>query len=478
MKIILADDEGFVRLGIKAMLQQLCPDAEIREASNGEEILKIGSGFHPDYVLADIKMPKMSGLEALKQWKEGTDTLWIILSGYSDFEYARKCIQYGVTDYLLKPVSFQELEKVMERGQQIRRQLQEEKIEKIRNDFIHFYNERDSVEELKIGGRSFLGTVVLVDQNLKGKSNSDDEIIEQRFLKICAQSLRSERITFWIKRDWNEYMVISICSTDSETEHLQKKIDFELDALQGDLKEKWLTVYRTDICSDADDLVKQLSQIENLKYLRCMYGTGKCVHMCTLKKQLIEGKAKALQLVEYVDHFVNAYIHQDFVQCIRIIHNTEGLLEKNEKNMEELEKIKLFSEKVFGAETGHTLIEAMNRIMESGEGLQKELKGNQLIAKIKKYIDENYHEQINVQWLAEKFHITPNYLSNLFKKETSLNLVKYVNELRMKEAEYLIRNTTLSIKAVCERVGFSSTRYFTKLFIETYGCYPSDIRRK
>ena len=113
MKIILADDEGFVRLGIKAMLQQLCPDAEIREASNGEEILKIGSGFHPDYVLADIKMPKMSGLEALEQWKEGTDTQWIILSGYSDFEYARKCIQYGVTDYLLKPVSFQELEKVM-----------------------------------------------------------------------------------------------------------------------------------------------------------------------------------------------------------------------------------------------------------------------------------------------------------------------------------------------------------------------------
>ena len=49
------------------------------------------------------------------------------LSGYSDFEYARKCIQYGVTDYLLKPVSFQELEKVMERGQQIRRQLQEVK---------------------------------------------------------------------------------------------------------------------------------------------------------------------------------------------------------------------------------------------------------------------------------------------------------------------------------------------------------------
>lgn len=113
--------------------------------------------------------------------------------------------------------------------------------------------------------------------------------------------------------------------------------------------------------------------------------------------------------------------------------------------------------------------------MKEGAGLKN---GLDVIKKVKEYIDTYYQKPITVQWLAGKFHISPNYLSMLFKKETSVNIVKYINQMRIKEGEHLLRNTDLSVKAVAEKVGFSSTRYFSKLFFEQYQCYPSDIRRK
>jgi len=116
MKIIIADDEEYVRFELKELLLEVRSDLEITEAVNGTELLDKLSCNSFDVAFADIKMPGFSGLEAIeKAGFENLHTEWIILTGYSDFEYARKSISLGVTEYLLKPVSRKELEDVLQK---------------------------------------------------------------------------------------------------------------------------------------------------------------------------------------------------------------------------------------------------------------------------------------------------------------------------------------------------------------------------
>ena len=114
MKIIIADDEEYVRFELKELLLEIRSDLEITEAVNGTELLDKLDKNRFDAAFVDIKMPGFSGLKTIeKVVPENLQTEWIILTGYSDFDYARKAITLGVTEYLLKPVSRKELEDVL-----------------------------------------------------------------------------------------------------------------------------------------------------------------------------------------------------------------------------------------------------------------------------------------------------------------------------------------------------------------------------
>lgn len=115
MNIIIADDEDLARSSLVSMLLELdLPVKIIGEASNGEELVKLCKTCHVDVAFADIKMPKMDGLMAIEALKDECNyTSWIILSGYSEFEYAKEAIKFGVVDYLLKPVSPNQLDSTL-----------------------------------------------------------------------------------------------------------------------------------------------------------------------------------------------------------------------------------------------------------------------------------------------------------------------------------------------------------------------------
>ena len=110
-KILLVEDESIVRKGIALSIDWAEYGAEITdEASNGEEALKKCQSTQPDIVITDIRMPQMDGLEFVKKLREILpDTKVIILSGYEDFNYAKRAIALNVSDYLLKPVNEEEL---------------------------------------------------------------------------------------------------------------------------------------------------------------------------------------------------------------------------------------------------------------------------------------------------------------------------------------------------------------------------------
>jgi len=110
MKILIADDEHYVRLELSGLLEELIPGVEIDEVENGSQMKNHleKNDYHLAFV--DIKMPGQSGLDVLSEYSDlHKKTVLVILSGYSDFDYARKAISAGVSEYMLKPVMKVEL---------------------------------------------------------------------------------------------------------------------------------------------------------------------------------------------------------------------------------------------------------------------------------------------------------------------------------------------------------------------------------
>ena len=117
-KILIADDNELARTALKKSIKWDELDCElVAEASDGDSANEMIDEFEPDIALLDIKMPGKSGMDIVERFS-GTDRrpLFIMVTAYDDFDYMRKGMQYGVQDYLLKPVDDSELMQVLHKA--------------------------------------------------------------------------------------------------------------------------------------------------------------------------------------------------------------------------------------------------------------------------------------------------------------------------------------------------------------------------
>ncbi len=115
--VMIVDDEKLVRMGIKEETDwDLIGCTVVAEASNGEEALELAEQTRPDLVISDIRMPRMDGIELAGKLLEKYPSMKVIfLTAYNEFEYARKAVRIGVSDYILKPFQDGELEASVQR---------------------------------------------------------------------------------------------------------------------------------------------------------------------------------------------------------------------------------------------------------------------------------------------------------------------------------------------------------------------------
>ncbi len=115
-KIILADDEIWVIMGLKKLIEKTgAPFQVVAEVSNGVMAMEEVERLKPDVLMTDIRMPGMDGLQLLEKIREkNLNTKVVLISGYAEFEYAQRAIRFGAADYLLKPVEQEKLEEVFD----------------------------------------------------------------------------------------------------------------------------------------------------------------------------------------------------------------------------------------------------------------------------------------------------------------------------------------------------------------------------
>lgn len=119
IKVLIAEDENLIR---KKLLHFIDYDAlgmvVVAEVDNGVSGVELIKKYKPDIVLADINMPEKDGLDMIKETLD-YDYIAIIISGYDYFSYAQRALKYGVTDYLLKPISLDDLNEALANAREI-----------------------------------------------------------------------------------------------------------------------------------------------------------------------------------------------------------------------------------------------------------------------------------------------------------------------------------------------------------------------
>ncbi|MCX7843135.1 MAG: response regulator [Clostridia bacterium] len=101
-----------------------------------------------------------------------------------------------------------------------------------------------------------------------------------------------------------------------------------------------------------------------------------------------------------------------------------------------------------------------------------------IIHRIKKYIDKNYDKKINIKTISQEFFINPAYLGQLFKKAHNIYITEYIRKLRIEKAAKLLRDTGMKLTEIAEKVGYEDKDYFSEQFFKTFNITPTEYRKK
>lgn len=494
MKILIADDEKLVRYSVKSMLEELrVPSRAISVAGDGLELVEMAGRLAPDIALVDIRMPGLDGLGAIERARAlSPQTRWIILTSHSSFEYAKKAIQLGVTDYLLKPVSPRDLADVLERVERELRQqvlrLNEEFEARI-NSLLHNTLSLDSDPDDFICEARFTGALLFFD------SAFEEPVLMERHLAACREirtriasaAQKSIRIALCTLPEGELALIGGWRPEGEEVQARQalrsflRRLHAVLDSLGGE--EVRVTQLDCEECPSFAALLERLARGRELAPLRAVLGVGQELSLARVEQEWRQGRRS--QLCTDLQSLSDAFRDQsrlDFLACLeQVERRLAGVMASDKAETER--SVARFLRSALGFRTQHPVGSAPwhEQLLRLGEDLRGEPKGagaGNLAAQVSAFVDANYMRDIGIGLIAARLSVTPNYLSTLFHREKGITFVKYLTRLRMERARELLESAGTQVQEVARSVGYYSVRHFSRLFQKQFGFYPSDVQRK
>lgn len=488
MRVFIADDELLVRASLKSMLEEFETPVEIiGEATNGEEMIEGVKKWLPDVVFADIKMPKLTGLEGINKGKKVSEhTKWIILTGFSEFSYAQEAVKLGVSNYLLKPVSPDELKKTIdqlaiEQSRQLKMLNKE-----FENNIISLFYGLTTVHDLdhdflinEDKSLVYMGAIFYLDSHLQEAVKADllRKFVLQTLTRLHRYSTFATRMAIFPLPS-GEVTLIG-CGKGGKVG--RKAINDLFSSVKKSLMDfsnenLTITMFISKERTHIGHLQENINDLERYAPLRTVLGTGRAINEKELNKA--EGM---LDLSEKLVTLAESFAGTRFLEYLKALDK----LKDNKRNLDSefIDNVNQFLSVSIGSQLSKndSFEEWLKQLHTYGEQLlstlpKREKFPHDIVSHATSYIDEHFMEDIGIGQIADELLVTPNYLSALFKKKTGITFMKYLTNLRMLKAKELLMNPQMQVKEVAEKVGYYSTRHFSKLFTETFGCYPSEYR--
>jgi two-component system response regulator YesN len=495
VKLVIADDESLVRISLTSMIKEMEAAWHIvGEAANGEELLALLAEHKPNIAIVDIRMPKLTGLEAIRLGKEISPlTHWIILTAYTDFAYAQQAIKLGASEYLVKPVNPVELERVLLSIYRDNKEYIALLNQQFENHISALCNHLASLKTEQRGslfhrGR-FIGWMFTLDTGLPVDRTAAlecafcERLREQ--MHDCLAYGMNAALTVLPN---SELAVIAAWDPDKGTGGKRRVHDFlqaaaDL-AAEFSSKEAQITILASEECAGFEALNQQLQHLQQWAELRCLCGIGRMLAYADLAAYAeVPGMLETgLLLTEIGQHLKNRmYLnYQQSVSAFETLLHKHKWLESGWERAKEAAFLRTI--------TGLDLTEAdafpdvIRQLRLHGEQVLRDkcLKQSSpadLVEQVIRYVDKHYMDDISIGRIAADLDVSATYLSSSFHKKTGVPYVKYLTRIRMYKAKELLLETNLQVKQIAEQVGYYSTRHFTKLFTEAFGSYPSDYRK-
>lgn len=505
MRIVIVEDEIRIREGIAKMIESQTEHVVQGEAANGEEGLELVLRFKPDLIITDIRMPKMDGLEMVKNLYERKVPLHVvILSGYSEFEYAQKAIRYDVDGYLLKPLDIDDIKNMLREVE-----------EKIQREQMTSGTPGQHLRNLLTGGEADRGKNCDILKSICGFPAEGAYELFVGYIGSAEASYRDE-IEHAVEEFREKYRELDIHYV--YVENRQKGYLLGCGEVQeGRMDALERTVYNRLILRYRDRLEKAIwtrKQFRRLDQIADVAEELNGLFTCALIQET-EGWLDAGQVEKYcprpfhapvsIYNRIRNAICQDDMQRLEkgmedfLKYMAEGCFETGEirkafiksyyqisDTIQEIDSIryqhlkaKNLLRNIESAVTWHELESAYRDVFQviAGAQIKREDISNYVIKRAINYIREHYQEGLTQEEVASILEITPEYLSTLFNREMGINFSVFLKQFRISHAKRMLKGTDMKVYEIANAVGYSDSKYFQRVFKEEIGVSPGEYRQ-
>ena len=504
-------------------------DITVYQAENGVVALQLMAQHSIDAVIADIRMPVMDGLKFLEHLRTHQDkTPVAILSGHDEFEYAQLGMRYDAFDYLLKPVSRDDLQELSFR--MIRYLRSQKNLEKEMNNLLLRVEEArpyirqrffDDLTKGLIDEAAFNEMVEFLNLQLRWAPVwlaliEVDELGNEYLLQNKSTRLKLYSVLSAIQkicRSWqycesctiadNSVLVIWCPPAENYDENYFPE---NLDLLLSEITMRFgidLNIGLTDrlenpllVKEGVEDARRAIrnkllygsGQIFETFSDSCVPGSSGAVRMDTgaLMESIWMGNSDAAQ--EQVAHIFNKIftagtevrVSSISLFCQKLLIDSLRILEEECGDISGIVDPGLASFNFFQySQSGIILFfqdlvsKIANRIYQSRQDRHKDI-----VAQAKSIIHKNLASEVNVTTIAQELHFSKNYLGQLFRMKSGMTINEYINFIRVEKSKKLLLDGKLKIYEIAEAVGYSDQSYFTRVFKRVVGCLPTEYRRQ
>lgn len=507
IRCVILDDEPIILRSMKTKIQNLHPDfVVVATATDGRKGLQLILDLKPDCVFTDINMPLIDGLELIEKVKHCCENppIFVILSGYSEFEYARKALKLGTMDYLIKPISNMNLSKLL----------------------------LEIKEKLDMQEKTNAAAVIKNLLNREGKE-TDLNIISERIakaegifigMKICigpffSQRFRHIRMERHLRDDFDFELICKALCEDGDEYYIhydnfsnertivfftRQKYEVFVNAAYAEMKAHLgehlkITCISTPPLENAEQMVHMLPLLDRALCESAVFAESRHVLIgsnwewrvnksaviddaltkAVLQMQEIAGISR-LAVAQEVFRICEEHrcIQLQLVDVIRKLLAATGV--DNGSNRALLSEILVCSSDNYDdLETGFAeMLQSENQVQNLRED-EDESNTEAIINKVAEYIDSNYKDRILVQGIAKKFGFNPSYLCTIYRKYKGISPNEYITEKRITKAKAMLKyNTELTVKQIAGEVGYEDAYYFSRVFRNVTGISPTEYRKQ
>jgi two-component system, response regulator YesN len=518
-KVIFVEDEIVTREGIRDNVDWKGNGFELcGEAADGEMALQLLHATKPDVLITDIKMPFMDGLQLSKIVRETMPWIEIvILSGHDEFEYAREALKLGVREYLLKPVTIQDMHRAL---QKIAQQLEKERLNQenlrrlqaqveenqatLRERFllklvVGAVSSTEAIEKSQLLGLDLIARcylVVIIKAELADRSEQFDYEEYQQMQKMISDVVGNNPDVFLLKKDWEEFVLLMKGNT---ADYLEEERDLLLERINREVVK---TRYKITIGAGApqnrialiyqsfiDALVKIQNAVNQAKS-----GTNAMVEKTELLKvdkyavenylrcgvkegfdEFFDAFIRPLGPAALKTYLIKNYIFVDVVLAtVKFIDELGGNIDQVVSEFTSIENI------LMNIKTIEQLREQVFKIMSSALEFRDGMANKQylgIIQQAKQYIDRHFtNPNLMLDEVAAQVNLSPSHFSVIFSQETCQTFKEYLTEIRIRKAKELLRTTSQGATEISYQIGYNDPHYFSYVFKKNTGLSPTEFR--